>query len=275
MIANAPQNVSAEPGDAIEELARLQLRIGCDVGHGGNRIAEHFAPVALGEEFAFAQRGEELHHRRLDRIDLGLVGLGRIPAFPVDRGKRAKLGAGLAHPGDQLLVGAAAGNAAVEDEIDEAVAAGPKDPVARAFDRAPGDEGAGARRLDAEEVDEGRRVRGRSHHRSLGGDVDAVAAAAAAAAAGGIALEQRNERADRRLRSRPAIGLRLADPHRHALRLAGERHRSAGRHCLDIGSLPGAARADRAERRDHHHDHVRVAPPQNFGIERHADERPA
>ena len=107
------------PGDAIEEVARLELRIGGDVGHGGNRIAEHFAPVALGEEFALGERGEELHHRRLDRIDLGLVGLGRIEAFPVDGGKRAKLGAALAHPGDQLLVGAAAGNAAVEDEIEK------------------------------------------------------------------------------------------------------------------------------------------------------------
>ena len=96
------------------------------------------------------------------------------------------------------------------------------------------------------------------------------------AAAGGIALEQRDQRADRRLRSRPAIGLRLADPHRHAVRLAGERHRAAGRHHLDIGCPPGAARSDRAERRDRHHDQPRVAPPQSFGIERHAGiERPA
>src|SRR5262249_16652049 len=135
-----------------------------------------------------------------DGVDLALVGLGWVPAFPVDGGERAELGAAFAHPRDELLVGAPSRHAAVEDEVDVAVAAWPEYAIARAFDRASGHERAGARGLEAEEIDESGRVRQRGHHRRLGRDVDEIAAA------GNVAVRERNQRADGGLRAGPAVG---------------------------------------------------------------------
>src|SRR5262249_56598729 len=107
--------------------------------------------MPFSQEFALAQASEEFRHRRLDGVDLALIGLGGVPDFPVDGGERAELGTAFAHPRDELLVGAPSRHAAVEDEIDVAVAARPEHAVARALDRAPGDESAGARGLEADD----------------------------------------------------------------------------------------------------------------------------
>src|SRR5262249_48210243 len=82
----------------------------------------------------------------------------------------------------------------------------PEHAIARAFDRAPGHERAGARGLEADEIDESGRMRQRGHDRGLGGDVDEIAAA------GGVAMKERNQRADGGLRAGPAVGLRLPPP---------------------------------------------------------------
>src|SRR5262249_56821942 len=111
-------------------------------------------------------------------------------------------------------VGGAPREGGVEDEVDVAVAARPEYAIARALDRAPGHESAGARGLEADEIDESRRMRQRGHHRRLGGDVDEIAAA------GGVAMNERNQRADGGLRAGPAVGLRLAHPRRPARGLA-------------------------------------------------------
>ena len=217
--------------------------------------------MAFGEEFALGQARKELGDRRLDGVDLRLVGLGGIPGFPIDRRERAEFGAALAHPGDKLLVRAPPRRAAVEDEIDVAVAAGPEHAIARALDRAAGHEGAGTRRLDADEVDERRRVRQRGDDGGLGGDIHEIAAA------GGVAAKQRNEGADGGVRAGPAVGLRLAHPHRHAVGLAGERHSAAGGHELDVACLPCTARADAAERPDRDDHQARIIPAQGERIE--------
>ena len=64
------------------------------------------------------------------------------------------------------------------------------------------------------------------------------------------AIVERHERADRRLRARPRVGLRRAHPHRRAIGFARERHRAARRHDLEVGGEPVRLRAGQAERRD-------------------------
>ncbi len=137
-----------------------------------------------------------------------------------------------------------------------AVPARPEDAIARAFDRAAGDEGAGARGLDAVEVDECRRVRKRGHHTGLRRHLDEVAAT------GGFALVECNQRSACGLRAGPGVGLRLADAHRHAVGLASERHGAACRHDLDIASLPSAARSRIAERAYRNNDEPRISGAQ-------------
>ena len=87
------------------------------------------------------------------------------------------------------------------------------------------------------------------------------------AAAGGLAPIERNQRAGRRLRPGPAVGLRLAHAQRHAVGLAGKRHRAARRHHLDIASAPAAARSGAPERRDGDHHQPRVTQAQRRRIE--------
>ena len=128
--------------DGLEIAARLELRVGGDVGDVRDRIAEHLALMRLDEKFAFGDAGEEFHHRCLEGIDLRLIRLGRIETRPIDGGERPELGAALAHPGDELLVGAPSGDAAVKDEIEPAVSARPEHAVTGARDRAAGHEGA-------------------------------------------------------------------------------------------------------------------------------------
>ena len=67
-------------------------------------------------------------------------------------------------PADKLLVGAPARQAAVEDEIEIAVAARPEDAESGPGQRAPGHVSAGAPRRRAEDVDERRRMRKRGDH---------------------------------------------------------------------------------------------------------------
>ncbi len=104
-------------------------------------------------------------------------------------------------------------------------------------------------------------MRQRGHDRRLGGDVDEIAAA------GGVAMKQRNECADRGLGAGPAVGLRLAHPHGHAVRLACERHGAARGHELDVARLPFAARTDAAERPDSDDNQARIILPQRLRIE--------
>src|SRR6516164_6756553 len=120
---------------------------------------------------------------------------------------------------------------------------------------------AGARGLEADEIDESGRVGQRGHDRRLGGDVDEIAAA------GGVAMKQRNERADRGLGAGPPVGLRLAHPHGHAVRLARERHGAARGHELDVARLPCAARADAAEGPNGDDYQPRIILPQRVRIE--------
>ena len=57
--AKLPQNRACDPPTRLEEPARLELRIAGDIGHRGDRIAEHLAAVTLGQEFALGEAGEE------------------------------------------------------------------------------------------------------------------------------------------------------------------------------------------------------------------------
>ena len=84
---------------------------------------------------------------------------------------------------------------------------------------------------------------------------------------------KRDERADGRLRSRPAVGLRLAHPQRHPVGFAGERHRAAGGHQFDVGSPPILARSDAAERRDGDDHQTRKTLAQGIGIKRFVGQR--
>jgi hypothetical protein len=99
------------------------------------------------------------------------------------------------------------------------------------------------------------------HDAGLRRDLDEVAAT------GGVAMVERNECADRGLCTRPGVGLRLADPDRHAARLARERHGAAGGHDLEIAPLPSAARTGTAERPNRDDDQPRIIRPQRIWIE--------
>src|SRR4051812_13532240 len=184
-------------GDALPETARLELRIAGDVGHGRDRIAQHLAFMRAVEEFALGEGQEEDGDGRLDGIDLGLRRLGGIEALPFDLGERPEIRARLAHPGAELLVGALSGTAAIENEIQMPVLAGPENAEAGARDRAARHESAGALRLLAFDVEEGRRMREADHHGGLCRDVDELALARA------VALVERDQRADRGLAAGP------------------------------------------------------------------------
>ena len=217
--------------------------------------------MPFNQELALADPGKELRDRSFDRIDLGLIGLGRVPALPVDIGEHAQFRAALAHPGNELGVRASARHAAIENEVDVAVAARPEHAIARPLDRAPGNEGTRAGGLDAVEVDKGRGVGERGDDAGLPRDLDQVTAPS------GVAAVKRDQCPGRRLRPRPAVGLRLAHPHRHAAGLARERHRAARSHDLQIGPLPMAARTFASERGDGDDDEAWVILPQQGGIE--------
>ena len=213
------------------------------------------------EELALVQAGQKAGDRRFHCVHLGLAGPRRIEFGPVDRRQRTGVHPFLAHPRDQLFVGAPAGGATVQDEVDVAVPAGPEDAVLGARHRTPGHEGTGARRCRAGNVDERRRMSQRRDHRGLGRHVDQLAMAAARSRG------QRHRCAHRRLGPSPGVGLRRAHAHRFAARLAGERHGAGGSHDFDIGRAPLRLRPGQPEWRDRHQDQARIEARQPIEVE--------
>ena len=71
-------------------------------------------------------------------------------------------------------------------------------------------------------------------------------------------MVMRHQSSHRRVGSGPNIGLRKAHSERRTIRIAGERHATAQRHDLDIGSFELAVRAGLAERGDGSQYHARI-----------------
>ena len=108
------------------------------------------------EKLPLGERTDKPANRSFNGVDLGLARPRGIEPRPVDIAEPIQIESPLPHPGDKLLAGAPACRTAIQDEIDETVAAGPKDPVVGAGHGAAGHIGTGTGGCNTQDVDESR-----------------------------------------------------------------------------------------------------------------------
>ena len=236
----------------LPEIPRLELRVGEQLLRGGHRVAQHAAARHRLEELGLGDPGEELRDGLLHDVDLFLGHLLDVECAPVllqqEHGGRALL----RHPLHQRLVGLPPGLAAVDDEVQVAVLAGPEHPHLGAGDGAPGHEGAGPLLHRAVEVPEGMGVGEAPQHAGLGRHVHVLAPA------GAPALGVGHQRRHGGVGAGPLIALRKRHPERRLVRIAGERHAAAHGHDLDVRGPVATVGAGQAEGGDGHQHGVGV-----------------
>ena len=124
----------------MPEVACFMLRIGKNLFDAGHRVAEHLSFDDFFKEFGFGNGREKISDGLFHTIDLFLADLGDIKSFPIFLLQKIRRHAFAVHPLDQRLVGSSAGLAAVDDEVEIAVLAGPENPHLRTGNASPGHE---------------------------------------------------------------------------------------------------------------------------------------